>query len=98
MTTIIKRTPITMDGKYKTASGDNVRILCVDAGGEYPVVGLVEGAEGADCWTRDGLYTAAGQGGSGYDLVAVPETRTVWVNVYTGGNARHFVSENNAKF
>lgn len=59
MTTIIKRTPITMDGKYKTVRGDNVRILCVDAGGEYPVVGLVEGDDGPRCWTGDGFFVRA---------------------------------------
>lgn len=75
MTTIIKRTPITMDGKYKTVRGDNVRILCVDAGGDYPVVGLIEGEDGAECWTHDGFFTAERQD-SGYNLVQVPETRT----------------------
>lgn len=100
MTTIIKRAPITMDGKYKTASGKNVRILCVDAVGTFPVVGMIEGEDGADCWTRDGFFYTPNKD-CGYNLVAVPEIRTVWVNVYDDGNGpvatTSFQSEDRAR-
>lgn len=32
---------IEMNKKYKTRSGIDVRIICVDKGGKYPVVGIV---------------------------------------------------------
>lgn len=33
---------IQMNKKYKTRSGKDVRILCIDKGGRYPVVGIVD--------------------------------------------------------
>lgn len=44
---------------YETRDGQLVRILCTDAKGKYPVVGLISTTEGevVESWTSDGqLY------------------------------------------
>lgn len=87
---------ISMDKKYRTRDGRDVRILCVDAGGIFPVVGIVD--FGAITWTSDGLSQPMLSSCSPFDLIEVvePETRTIWVNVYEGYTHSHD-SEEKAK-
>ncbi len=48
---------ISMDKTYKTRNGKPVRLLCTDAGGSYPVIGLVNGE--VYTWASDGSYYAS---------------------------------------
>jgi hypothetical protein len=62
---------IDINKKYKTKAGDDVRILCVDRGGPYPILGLVGNQVRG--------WRANGHSASGYanrDLVEV--VPTVW--------------------
>ena len=70
---------ISMDKKYKTRDGKSVRIICVDAKGDWPIIGLIEiqEVESVAAWRADGLY---GPTRSGYDLV---ET-TPYADFYRG--------------
>lgn len=60
---------ISMDKKYRTVGGAEVRVLCVDKPGDYPVVAIV----GVAVYT----YTMTGQYAKGsrhhLDLVEVPQ-------------------------
>jgi hypothetical protein len=69
---------ISMDKKYKTRDGRDVRILCVDANGKYSVVALVEG-----CVVTCTKYGAACEGEENYrDLIEQPEEKTVWLEIF----------------
>lgn len=46
---------ISMDKKYKTRDGRDVRILCTDAPGDYPVVGLINNVL-VHSWTSNGAF------------------------------------------
>ena len=92
---------IEMGKEYRLANGDKYRLLATDGGGNYPVVGLIEGRgeHGIIRHTADGrLYAGSSPSFSEYDLVEVkPKFRLErWVNVYVdsrgvlsaGGNYR----------
>jgi hypothetical protein len=68
-----------MDKKY-TSNGKPVRLLCVDAPGVFPIIGVTEG--GAEFWTREGKYLPT-DGSSPYDLVEVKPKIVVerWINI-----------------
>ena len=74
--------------QYQTRDGRAVRILCVDAKGHQPVVGLVmdfNGLEKPFTWGLDGSYWFVRSDKSTFmDLVEVPEKRRLvgFVNVY----------------
>lgn len=71
---------ISMDKQYKTTSGSEVRILCVDSGCEqYPVVAVVD--RDAVKFTAEGKYWFDGDT-SDHDLIEVPKEREVWLEVY----------------
>ena len=61
---------ISMDKKYRTRDGREVRLLCVDRKGEYPVIGLIDDI--IVTWTAQ--YAA--------DLIEVMPEVVRWVNVY----------------
>lgn len=64
---------IDMKRKYQTRDGRNVRLLCTDAPGDYPVRGLVEKEDSTYSWTLDGLeYTGKT---FHWDLIEVPNTK-----------------------
>lgn len=74
---------ISMDKKYKTRDGRDVRVLCVDnlglCAGSYPVVAIVEGA--ASVFTATGgFYTESVE--HELDLVEVVQEYVVWVEVF----------------
>lgn len=91
---------IDMNKQYRTRDGREVRVLCTDADGEKcPVIALV-GTERIVC-----RYTPFGENivavinnrafaDPDYDLVPVPEKRTVWVNVYGNGDHAFFKTRN----
>ena len=70
----------------QTRDGRKVRILCTDMDGEYDsIVGIVMNtneSEQCESWRPDGHYYDTSETNS--DLVNVPETRVVWVNMYPG--------------
>ena len=62
---------------YKDKCGNDVRIICVDKRGEFPIVGIVSsnhcGEEGIKTYTSEGTYCV--NAGSDYDLI-LPEDFT----------------------
>ena len=68
--------------KVVTRSGRPVRILCTDAKGYYPVIGLVLSKEVEDpnSYTENGVYLNGSESSS--DLFFAPERVDGWVNVY----------------
>ena len=83
--------------KVITRDGRNVRILCVDAKGDYPVVALIPDGEGE--YKRDSpeAYTEDGYNYSGrisyLDLFFAPEIHEGWVNVYEGADGNSYVGD-----
>jgi hypothetical protein len=70
----------------QTRDGRKVRILCTDAKGDFRIAGLIDEGrhEYAATWGMTGRMELGGLSPS--DLVNVPEPeRTVWLNVYEGG-------------
>lgn len=86
---------ISMDKKYRTRDGRDVRILCVDGPDDAPVVGLIGRTTAS--WHLDGRWAHAFTE-TAYDLVEhqEPDVRTIWVNVYEGF-CRSFNSERSAR-
>jgi hypothetical protein len=77
--------------KWQTRDGRDVRIVCTDAKGNWPIVALVyDGAsEKASSYTRRGNYSLNTV--TAHDLIDAPKPKRViegWVNVYVdrGGN------------
>lgn len=70
----------------QTHDGRPVRILCTDAAGEYPVVGIEKDGEKDTVrrWTKDGRFATYSRGPHSHDLINVPVKRrlTGWLNVY----------------
>lgn len=73
---------IEMTKTYRTRDGRLVRLLCVDAGGSWPVVGILSGCVAT--WSIEGSYASKQ---SDEDLIEVKPKRKldVWVNVYQNG-------------
>jgi len=71
---------ISMDKKYTTRGGREVRLLCVDGPGKLPIVGII----GVDIhsWWGTGNFMRLGE--NQLDLIEAPEIIEidVWVNVY----------------
>jgi len=71
---------ISMDKQYRTTSGSEIRILCIDSGcEEYPVVAVVD--KDVIKFTAEGKYWFDGDT-SDHDLIEVPKEREVWLEVY----------------
>lgn len=83
--------------KVITRDGRNVRILCVDAKGDYPVVALIPDGEGE--YKRDSpeVYTENGCNYSGrisyLDLFFAPEIHEGWANVFGGADGNSYVGD-----
>lgn len=79
---------ISMDKKYRTRDGQEPRIICADAGGEYPVIGLIDDV--LHRWTDDGWFYRNKIPGN-LDLIEYhePDIRTIWVNVYEDWTSRY---------
>lgn len=61
--------PISLQGRYRTRSGKSVRILCIDAESQQPVIGISDG----NCmqWNADGAFWPDGARDSAHDLIEV---------------------------
>lgn len=79
---------ISMDKKYRTRDGRDVRLLCVDGPLENPICGLVSGGDFPSCWRSDGAYIGREHPS---DLIEYhePDIRTIWVNVYEDSIGLH---------
>ena len=83
--------------KVITRDGRNVRILCVDAKGDYPVVALIPDGEGE--YKRDSpeAYTEDGCNYSGrisyLDLFFAPEIHEGWANVFGGADGNSYLGD-----
>lgn len=88
---------ISMDKKYKTRDGRDVRVLCTDNtdGGAWTVVALIEGS--VSNFTSTGRYWNSNKE-CGLDLLEVAQEHELWVEIfYTGtGHVRtvYYFSEN----
>lgn len=75
--------------KVVTRNGKNVRIICTDAKGDYPIVTLIETLDGSiefvNKFKKDGHFLDNDDNNSNLDLFFAPEKHEGWVNVYRIG-------------
>ena len=73
---------IDLNKPLETRDGKKVRMLCTDAKGKYPVVGLIHypNEDRARTWTKEGKFSFNGERKN--DLVNVSEKITKWINIY----------------
>jgi hypothetical protein len=64
-----------MNKKYKTRDGRDVRLLCIDGPGEYPVIGIINNEDLGE-WTSLGRYFPQRPSEHPSDLIEVPNTIT----------------------
>ena len=83
--------------KVMTKDGRDVRILCVDAKGDYPVVALIPDGEGEYKRDHPEMYTEDGCSYSGrmsfLDLFFAPEKKVGWANVFGGADGNSYVGD-----
>lgn len=78
--------------KVVTRNGRNVRILCTDAKGDYPIVTLMETFDGSiefvNKFKKDGHFLDNDDNDSNLDLFFAPEKHEGWINIFRnfGGN------------
>lgn len=65
---------ISLDKKYKTRDGRDVRLLCTDGPGQFPVIGIVDGDDSIGFWLSSGMMRYDRE--TRYDLIEVPNTVT----------------------
>ena len=74
--------------KVVTRDGRNVRVLCTNAKGDYPIVALIATLDGSIefvCkFKKDGHFLDNDDNNSNLDLFFVPEKYKGWVNIYRG--------------
>lgn len=76
---------ISMDKKYRTRDGREVRLLCVDGPELWPVCGLIDGDNMPSAWDLDGAFSTDGMHSDDLIECHEPDIRTIWVNVYEDG-------------
>lgn len=71
--------------KVVTRDGRNVRIICTDRRGDYPIIALTEkqanNEETLDAFTENGRWDLVGKE-SIHDLFFAPEKHEGWTNIY----------------
>lgn len=80
--------------KVVTRDGDNVRIICTDARGDYPIIALVEKPHEV----RDMIYSYTKEGyfyvtetPCPFDLFFTPEKKEGWVNIFKGTDGNSYI-------
>ena len=70
--------------KYQTRDGRQVRILCIDAKDEQPVIGLIttKYGEEPEQWSIDGTYNPELYEDGSMDLINAKTKHEGWVNIY----------------
>jgi hypothetical protein len=78
---------ISMDKKYQTREGKDVRLYAVDGAGPQAVHGAIknDGAWEVETWDSGGRYVAGDPLPRGCDLIEVPKEHTGWLNFYADG-------------
>jgi len=82
---------ISMDKTYRTRDGKEVKLLMLDGGGKYPVLGAVKDSDTdsweAETWNTKGGYDAFVASNTENDLIEVAKTEKldVWANVFMSG-------------
>ncbi len=70
----------------QTKGGVSVRILCIDAAGEFPVIGLIAGQH-PYVWTRDGIPEVGGYGDEdSLEIVNSPPKEKFYISVKEDGS------------
>lgn len=87
---------ISMDKKYRTRDGRDVRLLCVDGPKHAPVIGTIGEVLGQ--WTSSGTFDFFRRS-TDLDLIEYhdPDIRTIWVNVYEDGGVAAYKEDFSAK-
>ena len=76
--------------KVALRSGSDVRIICTDKKGEFPIVALVDDdyeGEFTICYRKTGRFLIERE--SPNDLVFAPIKREGWINIYKGVNEKY---------
>lgn len=72
--------------KVVTRDGRNVRIICTDAKGNYPIVALIETLDGSiefiNKFKKDGHFLDNDDNNSNLDLFFISEKHEGWINLY----------------
>jgi hypothetical protein len=88
---------VSMDKKYKTRDGRDVRLLCTDATDEkYPVVGFRGESKKISMWSSTGCFYEENPG-TPSDLIETKDTVEFWVNAYLDGGLYTYYTEEQAK-
>jgi len=86
-------------GDATTENGDHVRILMLDGGGDWPIIGAVQNGDSESWhtarWRADGMSVTLDR-----RLHLVPPKRggTMWVNFYDDGRTTHHSRERADEF
>lgn len=80
--------------KFQTRNGDPVRILCIDAECDQPIIGLVKNSyEEPEQWSLDGTYNPRLYYECGVmDLINAKTKREGWLNIYQGPSVSGFIN------
>lgn len=80
--------------KVVTGDGRNVRIICTDAKGDFPIVALIETLDGSiefvSKFKKNGHFLNIDDNNSNLDLFFVPEKHEGWINVYKDDDHFYF--------
>ena len=80
--------------KVVTRDGRNVRIICTDKRGDYPVVALIDiqanDDESLDAFTENGCWALSGKE-SINDLFFAPEKHEGWANVFVNADGTRYI-------
>lgn len=74
----ISKQIISMDKKYETRDGRPARVLCVDKGGDMPVVAII--GDYIEMYYSDGRWT--NEEPVSTDLIEIKEEKPLWVTVW----------------
>lgn len=88
---------VSMDKKYRTRDGREVRIYAVDGGGDQPVHGAARDESGwvPETWSAGGSFCEDSSYEAPWDLIEVKPERGGWINIYplTVGSTIHPTKE-----
>lgn len=79
--------------KVVTRNGREVRIICTDMKGEYPIVALICEGDEERVYTHSKDGYLLGSLGTKYDLFFAPTKKKGWVNIYKRMTKCSYVEE-----
>ena len=88
--------PIDWTKPVRTKDGRAVRVVCTDAPGSHPIIGIVEGVREPFCWEVTGVYKEGLE--LGIELENAPQRiqREYWANIYSDGAGGLFETKKDA--